>query len=350
MHALEHRAFLVLLSVVTLAFGWILLPFFGALFWAAIIAIVFDPLYRHILAKMPRRQSLACAVMVTLILVIVILPLVIIGLSLVREASDLYAAIQSGQFDFVRIVQPAFDALPSWATGPTSRTGLTDLAAVREKIVKSLTSTLQYVATQSVSIGQGTFAIVADVGVMLYLLFFLLRDGEDLVNRVSNVTPLRPAQRAALFTKFTLVVRATVKGQILVALLQGMSGGFAFWILGIHSPILWAVLMAVLSLLPAIGAALVWFPIAIYLLIIGAIWQGVLLMAFGIVFISLIDNILRPLMIGQATEIPDYVVLISALGGIATFGIHGFIIGPVVAAMFIGTWDIYTSEARPIAP
>jgi predicted PurR-regulated permease PerM len=185
---------------------------------------------------------------------------------------------------------------------------------------------------------------------MLYLLFFLLRDGEDLVKRVINVTPLRPAQRAALFKKFTLVVRATVKGQILVAILQGMLGGFAFWILGIHSPILWAVLMAALSLLPAIGAALVWFPVAIYLLVIGAIWQGVLLMAFGIVIISLVDNILRPLMIGQATEIPDYVVLISALGGIATFGIHGFIIGPVVAAMFIGIWDIYTSEAHPIVP
>lgn len=337
----------MLLSIATLAFGWILLPLFGALFWAAIIAIVFYPIFRRIISTMPGLRNLACAVMAMLILLIVIFPIVLIGIALGREASDLYTKIQSGQLDFVRVFQPAFDALPTWAVGPNARTGLTDLAEVRKKIVESVTRSLQYMATQSVSIGQGTFAIFADVGVMLYVLFFLLRDGEALVDRARNITPLPPIQRATLFKKFTLVVRATVNGQILVAILQGMLGGLAFWFLGIHAPILWAVLMAALSLLPAIGAALVWFPVALYLLLTGATWQGIFLVAFGFLVVSLIDNLLRPLLIGQATKIPDYVVLISALGGIATFGIQGFIIGPVVAGMFIGIWDIYTSKGSP---
>jgi predicted PurR-regulated permease PerM len=190
---------------------------------------------------------------------------------------------------------------------------------------------------------------VVGLGVMVYLLFFLLRDGLALTRRMKEAIPLRPEQQDALFAKFTVVVRATVKGDILVALLQGVAGGAAFWLLGVRASLLWAVLMAFLSLLPAIGAALVWLPVAIYFLVTGSLWQGVFLILYGLLVIGLVDNFLRPMLVGQATKMPDYVVLISTLGGIQTFGLHGFIAGPVVAAMFLVVWDIFSTSNRNAA-
>ena len=156
--------------------------------------------------------------------------------------------------------------------------------------------------------------------------------------------PLRTDQKAALFSRFADVVRATVKGGILVAIAQGALGGLAFWFLGIHAPLLWAVLMAFLSLLPAIGAGLVWLPVAIYFLASGAVWQGISLITYGVLVIGLVDNILRPSLVGKDTKLPDYVVLISTLGGIEVFGLHGFVIGPLIAAIFMVTWEIFSSS------
>jgi predicted PurR-regulated permease PerM len=179
---------------------------------------------------------------------------------------------------------------------------------------------------------------------MLYLAFFLIRDGDKLFLRVKNAIPLNQEYKRALFTKFTTVVRATVKGDILVAILQGALGGLIFWILDIHASLLWAVLMIFLSLLPAIGAGLVWIPVSVYFFAIGAIWQGVVLMLFGAFVIGLVDNILRPALVGKDLKMPDYVVLISTLGGIGIFGLNGFVVGPTVAAMFIAVWDIFPTS------
>ena len=131
------------------------------------------------------------------------------------------------------------------------------------------------------------------------------------------------------------MIRATVKGNVLVAAAQGTLGGLAFWVLGVHAPILWAVVMAFLSLLPAVGAALIWAPVALYLLATGQLWQGFGLIAFGVFVIGLVDNVLRPILVGKDTRMPDYVVLISTVGGLALIGINGFVIGPLVAAMFM---------------
>jgi predicted PurR-regulated permease PerM len=156
--------------------------------------------------------------------------------------------------------------------------------------------------------------------------------------------PLQDEQQRALIDKFTTVIRATVKGDILVSLVQGTLGGLIFWVLGVNAPLLWGVLMAFLSLLPAFGASLVWLPVAIYFLATGAIWQGVVLIAFGALIIGLVDNFLRPALIGKDTKMPDYVVLISTLGGLEMFGINGFIIGPATAAMFLAVWAIFSAS------
>ena len=181
---------------------------------------------------------------------------------------------------------------------------------------------------------------------MLYLLFFLLRDGTQLSQRLKDSIPLRTEQKRALFSKFTIVIRAMFKGTILVAALQGMLGGIIFWFLGIPAAVLWGVVMAFLSLLPVVGSALIWLPVALYLLATGAVWQGFTLIAYGALVIGLVDNLLRPTLIGMDTKLPDYIVLISTLGGIAIFGLNGLVLGPVIAAMFIATWDIFSTGTQ----
>src|SRR4029077_3135476 len=136
------------------------------------------------------------------------------------------------------------------------------------------------------------------------------------------------------------------KGGILVAMAQGTLGGIAFWFLGIHAALLWAVLMAFLSLIPAIGATLVWLPVAIYFLATGAAWQGIGLILYGVLVIALVENVLRTFMVGKETKLPDYVVLISTLGGIEVFGLNGFVIGPLIAAIFMVTWEIFSASRR----
>ena len=185
---------------------------------------------------------------------------------------------------------------------------------------------------------------------MLYLLFFLLRDGATLSTRIRDAIPLSAGHKRHLFKKFTTVIRATVKGNVAVAAMQGALGGLAFWFLDIQGALLWAVLMAFLSLLPAIGAAVVWLPVAIYFLVTGAIWQGVALIVFGVLVIGLVDNVLRPILVGKDTQMPDYVVLISTLGGMALFGLNGFVIGPAVAALFIACWDLFSATPEVHLP
>ena len=153
-----------------------------------------------------------------------------------------------------------------------------------------------------------------------------------------------------LFHKFAEVCRATVKGSLVVALVQGTIGGVALWVLGIQGAILWGTLMVILSLLPAVGSALVWAPAAAWLLMTGAWIKGIILILVGVFLIGLIDNILRPLLVGRDTKMPDYLILISTLGGISLFGLSGFVMGPVLAALFLVIWQIFMEEYHPASP
>lgn len=345
MRTLEDRALLLLVIAISLAFAWILWPFFSAILWATVLAIVFAQLYRRILRSVGAKPNLAALVTLLIIVMLVILPLSLTATSVVQEATSLYDRIQSGELNLGIIFQQLRDALPAWATNFLDRLGLTNFGAVQERLADALKRGSQFIAAQALSIGQGAADFILGLVVMLYLLFFLLRDGSSLSKRIQDAIPLPPEQERELFRKFTTVIRATIKGSILVAALQGALGGLIFWVLGLHAPVLWGVVMGLLALLPAVGAALIWAPAAVYLLATGSIWQGVVLLAFGAFVIGLVDNILRPLLVGKDTKMPDYVVLISTLGGLAAFGLNGFVIGPVIAAMFIAAWGIFSESA-----
>jgi predicted PurR-regulated permease PerM len=281
----------------------------------------------------------------------VILPLTLVTAALVREAAGLYQRIQSGEINIGRYFRQVMDSLPAWVISVLDRLGLTDVAALQERLSAELTRAAQFVAAQVLAIGQNTLGFVVSLVLMLYLMFFLVRDGVDLNRRIRDSLPLAPALQDELADRFTTVVRATVKGSVVVALVQGALGGLALWLLGIHAPVLWAALMAVLSLLPAVGTGLVWGPIAIYLFVTGAVWKGIGLALYGAVVIGSVDNVLRPVLVGKETQMPDYIVLFSTLGGLAVFGVNGIIIGPMIAAMFVAVWDIRAgaSDSRPVA-
>lgn len=339
---LEERTLLLLVITVSLVFAWILGPFFGAVLWGVAVAIVFAPFNRRLLAAMPRRRNLAAFVTLLIIMAMVILPAILISIFLLQEAYALYDKVQSGEMDFGRYIQQMQAGLPAWAVEWMNRLGLSNLDVLQEKLSSGLGNSLRVIATQALDIGQSAFGFIIGLGVMLYLTFFLLRDGDALSHRIIDAIPLAPEQRRTLVEKFIIVIRAIIKGSIVVAVLQGAIGGLVFWGLGIHAPLLWGVLMGFMSLLPAVGTGIIWVPVAIYLLLTGAIWQGLVLVGCGLFVIGMVDNLLRPILVGKDARIPDYIVLITTLGGIELFGFAGIVIGPAVAAMFIVTWEIFT--------
>jgi predicted PurR-regulated permease PerM len=273
LRSLEDNALLLLIFAISLAFAWILWPFFGALLWAAVLAIVFTPLHEWLLRAMPKRQNLPALATVLIILTLVILPLTLIAASLVQEAANFHENMQGGSWNPGAFFQQFLALLPSWATDLLDRLGLKDLAAVQAKLSAKAACSLP---------------------------------------RRRSISGSAPSTSSSASPSCCTC---------------------------------WAVVMALCSLLPAVGAAIVWFPVAVYFLATGSVWQGVVL-AYGVFVMGLVDNLLRPLLIGKGNQMPDYLVLISTLGGIAAFGLSGFVIGPVVAALFIAVWDIFSRSRQ----
>ncbi|WP_061240377.1 AI-2E family transporter [Ectopseudomonas composti] len=346
----EQKAFILLLVLVTIAFFWILLPFYGAVFWAMVLAVVFSPLQERLLRRLGGRGNLAALLTLIICLLVAILPVIFITSAVVAEGTALYQKLESGELDAGAYVTSGIRMLPPSIQDQLARVGISNLDGLREQISKGAMAGSQYLATKVFAIGQGTFEFFVSFFVMLYLLFFLLRDGKELVHRIRSAIPLAGNTKRRLQIKFTRVVRATVKGNVVVAAVQGALGGFIFWALGIYSPLLWGVLMAFLSLLPAAGAGIIWAPVAIYLMLSGSLVQGIILTAFGVLVIGLVDNILRPILVGKDTRMPDYLILISTLGGLALLGLNGFVIGPLVAALFVASWNLFGAKKKVRLP
>jgi predicted PurR-regulated permease PerM len=341
---LEDRTLLFLIILLSAGFAAILWPFAGAILWALVIATVFRPLFQRLASAMQQRRTLAAVSTLVIIVITVILPLSLIAGALVQEALSTYQRIGSGELDLGRYFGRVLDALPAWITNLLDRLGLTSVELMEQRLSTVLTKGIQLLAGKVVSLGQNTMEFIVSLLIMLYLLFFLLRDGDDLAGRLTRAIPLRPELQRKLANRFTTVLRATVKGKLVVAMVQGGLGGLIFWILGLNAPVLWGAFMAVLSLLPAVGTGLVWLPTAVYLMVTGEAAKGIILATYGLLVIGSVDNVLRPILVGKDTQMPDYVVLLSTLGGLATFGFNGFVIGPMVAAMFITVWDIFATH------
>lgn len=339
---LETRTFLAMLVGVSLAFALLMKPFFGPIFWAVAIAVIFHPVRQKLATRMGDRPNIIALLTLLLCLVIVIIPVLALITSLVAEGVTLYQKIQNGELkpgEYIDQVVNSFPAIEAFF----AEFGI-NFTDVRDKVVSVFVGGSQLLAKQALGFGQNTFQFFLGLALMAYLAFFLLRDGSKLIELMIKALPLGDERERLLFSKFAEVTRATVKGNLLIAIIQGALGGFIFWVLNIQGALLWGVVMAIVSLLPAVGAALVWVPAAIYLAATGDTVSAVILTAFGTIVIGLSDNLLRPVLVGRDTKLPDYIVLLSTLGGLAMFGINGFVMGPLVAALFMSFWGIFIRE------
>jgi predicted PurR-regulated permease PerM len=332
-----------LVALATVAMVAVVLPFYGAVLWAVILALVFRPLHRVLMRRL-RRPSLAAAATLLVVALVVVLPLLALSAALAREGARFAQAVQSGAIDLPGMLQSALAALPDPVANLLSEAGIGDVNGLRHRIEQSAGQLAQFLAGHVLDMGQLTLAFFVQLFVALYVGFFMLRDGDQLAEHMWAALPLRDGDKRALRERIATVLRATVKGNLAVAVIQGGVGGLVLAALGIPGALLAGALMALLSLLPAVGSALVWGPIAIYLLATGSIWQGVVLMVVGFTVISSVDNLLRPMLVGRDTRLPDWLVLVSTVGGIALVGLNGFVIGPLVASVFIAAWSIFAAR------
>lgn len=341
---IEGVSFVTAVVLVTAAFLWLLLPYYGAVLWAAILAILFRPLYRWLLHRFGGRANVAAALSLLACICIVVIPGAFVLGSLAQEATSLYQRITSQEYDLGAILQQIQSSMPAFVRDALAALGFGNITEIQGNLTSFLGQVAQTMAAQAVLIGQGTVQFAVGLGVMLYLLFFLFRDGHTLALAIRRASPLKERYTDQIFRKFASVVKATVKGNVIIAIVQGAIGGITFWLLGLEAALLWGVLMAMLSLLPAVGAALVWAPVAGYLLLSGDYFRGLILIAVGAFVIGLVDNLLRPPLVGKDLRLPDYLILISTVGGISLVGINGFVIGPLIAAMFVAVWSLFNDD------
>jgi predicted PurR-regulated permease PerM len=340
---IERAWFFIFLAAVTVAFLWLTLDFIEPVFWAAVLAIIFNPLQRQLEEHLKGRKTQAAVIATIMIVLVVFLPLVLLGVAVSQEALNLYDRIQSGNVNLQDVVSRIDPIL----RGIAARMGI-DPDTIGPRISESIGAAAQLIATRAVVVGQNLLSVAAQTALMLYLLFFFLRDGDKLLATLNYAMPMGNGRQQTLFRRFASVTRATLKGSLLVGLVQGALGGLLFWILGLRSPVFWGVIMAMLSLLPIVGPAIVWAPVALYLMFTGSLTKGIILVVGGVLVVGTADNILRPVLVGRETRMPDYMVLLSTLGGLSVFGPAGFVAGPVLAALFLSVWDMFAQEQRGV--
>lgn len=339
--ATSDKGFLALLAIATLGFVLLLSAFFGSVLWAIVVALLFTPLNDRLLELMPGRRNTAAALSLLAVVATIVIPVLVLGSALVAQAQGFADRIRSGEIDFGAIVARLFAAQPDWLRALLGTERITDWHAAQAWLSANFASGIQSIGARAVNIGQGAFGLLVALGVMLYLTFFLIRDGRGIAGVIERAAPLRDEQRRAVLERFIVVIRATIKGSLIVAIAQGTVGGIVFWAIGMSAPLLWGVAMAFMSLLPAIGTGLIWVPVAVYLLATGSVWQGATLIFCGLFVIGLVDNLLRPILVGRDARMPDYIAFISTLGGLELLGLNGFILGPAIAALFLVCWELF---------
>ena len=351
--AKQRRMFFVSLAVVpsTFALIYITWTFAYALAWSVIAGIVIYPAHVVMQDKLAGRKNLAAFASFSLLILTVVIPLALVGTMAASEAMLLYEALQFEEVDVRQFFLAIHDSLPAFGRRLVDAAGYGTFDVAQRKLALALEESLGLVASQFFSLGSGALSFFAGLALWLYVTFFMIRDGEKIVSRVISVVPADPVLVRRLFDRSVEIVRATIKGSLVVGMIQGFLGGITFWIAGVQSPVLLGVLMALASLLPAIGTGLIWVPVAIWLFVTGDTASALLVTFSGICVIGLADNFIRPILVGRETGIPDWMVLVATLGGIATIGVSGIIIGPVILGLFLASWslfkDVSTNDVAP---
>ena len=343
-----RRGFVLLLVIgVTAAFLWMVWGFVMTVVLAAILAGLFHPMYRRLYAVVGERGWLAALVTVLVVLIVIVVPLALVLGLVAGEALRLSTAVAPRIQEIVKHpnqIPSLLEGLPFYE----------HIAPYRVQIIEragELIGNLGRFAAGAISATTaGTASAILQFFILLYTLFFLLIDGPALLRKLTSFLPLREAEKELVLDKFVSVTRATLRGTLVIGIAQGTLGGLSFWAAGIDGALFWGTMMVVLSVLPVVGGALVWVPAVIVLAIQGQ-WQSALgLTMFNALVVGSVDNVLRPRLVGRDTEMHDLMILFSTLGGIAEFGPMGFIIGPILAAVFVVSWEIFGTAFGDVIP
>ncbi|MDA8168389.1 MAG: AI-2E family transporter [Nitrospiraceae bacterium] len=315
----------------------IIKPFITPILWAIVFSIVFYPVYL-VFVKWVRLKPVASLATLLLIMVVLLGPVSYVAYTLVSELQTIAQKAQSGGLTPQAFLEnPKVAEIISYINSVYPLKGF-NLEEVIRRGVSSLGQNMAGLVSggaKNILQGIGNFIL------MLFSVFFLLKDGPDFIMKLRDYLPFSEKQKDRLLRQTKEMVVSTIFGGVLIALMQGIIGGLAFWAMGLSSPIFWGAAISIFSFLPLIGTAGIWAPAALYLLLTGKVMLGVIMILVGVLVISMIDNILRPYLIGGRMKMNTLVIFFSVLGGITVFGIIGFVLGPLTVALFLAVLEIF---------
>jgi predicted PurR-regulated permease PerM len=332
----QHIIFFMLLGIITAFFGYIMQPFFFALFWAVLIAGIFSPLYKQLNKKF-KSPNLCASLTLAAIVLCLILPLGLLINLLAVESLDIYKTFDANSTKWINTLTDTFNSLSRHKIFASLNMNHAFVVSKSQEALKAVT---EYIINNISGFTQNTIIFFVQFTIMLYSLFFFLRDGAQFLNTVSHYIPVDKRHLNTFLDHFLNTSKASLKFTFVIGGIQGVLGGLIFYITGIERALIWGVLMVGFSIVPAIGCAIIWVPAGLIMLSLGHIWQGVTILLFGSIVISSIDNLLRPVLMGRDIEMHALLIFLSTLGGIAVFGFSGFILGPVIASLFLASWKL----------
>ncbi|MFH0928342.1 MAG: AI-2E family transporter [bacterium] len=343
-----------LVAVLLVAFYFlfkILAPFLTVLLIAAILATVFYPVYKWFLNKMPKRKKISSLITCFLVILIIVLPLTGFVILLTNEAVDTYASIEA------RVESGTFDGfIDKWTNGHllndfskwVSPVIDMDSVDIKESIVKSAQAVSTFLVGQTANLLKSISSLLANFLIMLFSMYYFFKDGEMILKKLMHLSPLPTRHELLVVDKFRDVSKATIFGIFATAIAQGIVGGVGFAIAGIDHAIFWGTAMALLSLLPVIGTAIIWVPAAIILLIMQNWFGGLFLLIWGPIVIGSVDNLLRPYLIDTKAKLYPLLTFLTIFGGIIVFGLKGIIFGPLILALCMTLLHIYELEYQKV--
>lgn len=331
----------LLATAIALYLCWLMLrPFISVVAWAAVLVVVFYPVHRDI-TKRTRRPSLSAFISCLLVVLIVVLPLTLITAAVIQEFSKVAPHLPTN-LSQVLSQQPAFlGRLTAWVQ---DRFGV-DLLSFQDFFIQQFRNLSERFLGASFSLMGNIVTSIVKAFFVLFTMYYLFRDSDKITRKLPDALPFSREQSEALISRTKQVISASVYGVVTIAALQGFLAGLAYWIMGIPSPILWAVLTAFICMIPIAGSFLVWLPLSIYLMLNGYWTRAVLLIIWGALVISTIDNLLRPKLVGNQTKLHELLIFFSVLGGISVFGLLGIVLGPVVLAITLGLLETFSRRA-----
>jgi predicted PurR-regulated permease PerM len=334
----------LVVTAIALYLCWLMLkPFMSVLAWAGVLVVVFYPVHKNIRERIGRR-SLSAFISCLLVVLVVVLPLTLLTAAVIHEFSKVGPNLPTNLSQVLNQQPAILGRVTAWVQ---DRFGF-DLLSFQDFFIQQFQNLSQRLLGASFSLMGNIVTSIVKAFFVLFTMYYLFRDGDKIANKLPDVLPFNREQSEALIFRTQQVINASVYGVVTIAALQGFLAGLAYWILGIPSPVLWAVLTAFVCMIPIAGSFLVWLPLAIYLMINGYWTRAVLLIVWGALVISTIDNLLRPKLVGNQTKLHELFIFFSVLGGISVFGLLGLVLGPVVLAITLGLLETFSRRATPV--